>query len=163
MKHVVSFVVLAAVTLSAFLVSPSSAADLAINPNTVFFSSNAKYTHGTAGASIAIGDLVYLDVTDNKWKLADANLSLAASKVQGVASTAAVSGQRVYICYEDPGFNCGQFTGGGTVFVLSTNPGKIAPSADIVSGMYVSVVGVGTTNSGATMNFKITRCDTLKP
>lgn len=42
-------------------------------------SATSKYTGltrtGTAGASLAFGDLVYLDPTDSKWELADANIA----------------------------------------------------------------------------------------
>ncbi len=42
-------------------------------------SADGKYTGitrtGTAGATLAFGDLVYLDPTDSKWELADANIA----------------------------------------------------------------------------------------
>jgi len=45
-------------------------------------SADGKYTgeiiNGTAGATLAFGDLVYLDPTDSRWELADANVITAA-------------------------------------------------------------------------------------
>jgi hypothetical protein len=45
-------------------------------------SADGKYTGltitGTAGAALAFGDLIYLDPTDSKWELADANAASAA-------------------------------------------------------------------------------------
>jgi hypothetical protein len=45
-------------------------------------SADGKYTGttvtGTAGATLAFGDLVYLDPTDSRWELADANSAAAA-------------------------------------------------------------------------------------
>lgn len=61
--------------------------DITLGENTAValdpeLSADGKYTGitrtGTAGATLAFGDLVYLDPTDSKWELADANIAAGA-------------------------------------------------------------------------------------
>lgn len=62
-------------------------------------SADGKYTGititGTAGATLAFGDLIYLDPTDSRWELADANAAAAADGdargVLGICVLAATS------------------------------------------------------------------------
>ena len=162
MKNFFSIVVLAC----AFAFS-ARAVDVSIDTSQIRFSTNAKYTHGTAGATIAQGDLVFLDATDNKWKLADAVSvgGLATAKVAGMATTSAVSGQRVYVCTEDPNLtlNSGAIAA-GTIYILSSTAGKIAPSVDGTTSGYIggaiNVVGVGL--SATQLSFKIVRSDVVR-
>lgn len=60
---------------------------------------NGIATTGLAGATLAIGDVIYLSDTDGRWELADANSTTAqANRARGVAiSTAANDGDAVII------------------------------------------------------------------
>ena len=127
-------------------------AEISITPANVAPGSDADYYRGIAGGAITAGMVVYLDETDNKLKPADANLSLEAAEVKGVALHAASAEQPLKIQ------TAGEITIGGTV-VLSTiyilgagGSGGIAPAADLASGWYTSVLGVASSASKLRLN-----------
>lgn len=99
------------------------------------------------GATVTAGQAVYLDTSDNEWKLADANLSAAASKLGGIAMNGGSDGQPAAVAIGgtiDPGFTVTV----GEIYVLgATAAGDINPVADLASGWYVNIVGVGITAS----------------
>jgi hypothetical protein len=102
-------------------------------------------TTGIAGVAITAGQLLYLDstATPPNMKLADANLSLAAATVLGVALHAASIGQP--ILYQTAGdINMGAVLIVGGVYVLSATDaaGAFALVADLAAGWYPTVVGI---------------------
>lgn len=104
----------------------------------------AEFEDGKAGATLTAGQLVYLDTTTNTYKLADANASAVTPVIRGVTMNGGASGQYIRIQRK------GRYTVGGTVvvgtiYVASGTAGGIAPSTDLVSGWYTSVLGVGVT------------------
>jgi len=105
---------------------------------------------GTAGASITQGMPIYEDAGDsNKLKPAD-NSSAAKANVRGIALNAAENGQPVLYVKSgeyDPGFT----PTAGTVYVVSSNAGKICAMADLASTNYVTVIGVGKDANTLTM------------
>jgi hypothetical protein len=129
-------------------------ADLTITAANVATSTGAQTSDGTAGATLTQGDVVYQDAADsNKWKRADANLSLAGSTAIGIALNAAENNQPVRI--ETIGdINVGATLAVGTVYVLSATAGKIAPSTDLVTGWFTFVIGIGKTAAIMTMVMK---------
>ena len=118
-------------------------ADVAITAANVAKVSGSTTTDtGIAGATITAGQLVYLDSGTNTIKLADSNLSQAAANTIGIALHGSLSGQPIQYAIG------GDITIGGTVtvagvYVTSANAGGLAPVADLVSGMYTKVIGVG--------------------
>lgn len=57
---------------------------------------NRVVVSGTAGATVAAGEVVYLDETDNEWKLADASAAATADNVQlGIAQGAGTDGAAI--------------------------------------------------------------------
>ena len=117
-------------------------AEVSITAANVVPGSDAEFYRGLAGATVTAGMAVYLDEMTNTLKLADANLSLEAAEVKGIALHAASSGQPLKIQ------TAGELTIGGTV-VLSTiyilgagGSGGVAPAADLASGWYTSILGV---------------------
>lgn len=99
-----------------------------------------------AGATIAAGDSVYEDV-NGKWQLADANgVSAAMAQVAGIAVGGGALDQEVTVITGGkltlPTSGVGTTMVKGSVYVLSSNPGKIAPAADLVAGHNVTVLGV---------------------
>lgn len=132
--------ILAVLTLVACL---APAADVTITATSVVPGSNAQYRYGVAGAAITAGQLVYLDVTTNTWKLSDANLSATASDVDGIAINSAASGAPVTIVTQDDDLTLGGTTAEGTIYILSATAGGIAPAADLTTGWYAVVVALG--------------------
>lgn len=122
-------------------------AEVSITPASVVPGADAEFYRGLAGATITAGMAVYLDAITNKLKMADANLSIEAAEVKGIATHAASDGQPLKIQTD------GEITIGGTV-VLATiyilgagGSGGIAPAADLTTGWYTSVLGVASSAS----------------
>ena len=59
-------------------------ADITITAANVVASAGARIEHGTAGATVTAGQIVFLDsTTTGKWQLADADAATAAARGQG--------------------------------------------------------------------------------
>jgi hypothetical protein len=119
-------------------------ADLTITAANVLAGSGAKKVAGTAGATITAGQVVYLDSADGEYKLADNDSATAAVRsVAGIALHAALDGQPLTILTGGP-ITIGATTAVGVVYCLSSTPGGICPSADIATGDYNTIIGIGT-------------------
>lgn len=134
--------------LSAFAVV-SHAADLTITAANVVPSNNAVVRYATAGATIAAGQLIYLDAADldvnnfGKAKLSDANGAVALRVVEGMAVNSASAGQRVSYVSHDPALviaASGLTT--NMVLISSATAGGVAPVADLTTGWYLHAVAV---------------------
>jgi hypothetical protein len=117
-------------------------ADITITAASVLPGSNAAVVHGTAGATITAGQVVYQAANDKKWKLADNDSATAEIRIAtGIALNGASDGQPIAVQ------KSGDITIGGTLtagvsYFLSSTPGGIAPYADIASGDYVCLLGM---------------------
>ena len=126
-------------------------ADITITAANVALVSGGGSLTGTSGVNITAGQSVYKDSTDsNKIKLADADASASAVSV-GIALHGSLTGQP--ITYQ----NTGSITIGGTVVVgevyfVSPTAGGIAPDADIITGKYRSLLGIGTSATVIKLN-----------
>jgi hypothetical protein len=118
-------------------------ADLSVTAASVAPGSNAVYTTEIAGAAITAGQAVYLDPTDGKVKLADANSATASVRtVSGIAISGAANGSPV-IVQRSGDITIGASTTAGVIYCLSGTAGGIMPAADIATGIYVGIIGVG--------------------
>lgn len=130
-------------------------ADITITAASVVPSSGATKIPGTAGATIAAGELVYKDAADSKYKLADGNSGTSGVRaVEGIAANSASAGQPISIITNDPDLAVG--THGVTIgepLFLSNTPGKIMPYADIAAGNYTACVAMAKTST--TISFKV--------
>lgn len=115
-------------------------ADITITASAVLAASTATVENGTAGASVTAGQTVYLSPTTGKYELADADGAADLRRPRGIALHAAASGQPLRI------ITAGDLTmdglTAGVVYFQSPNPGGIAPRADVLTGDYVTVLGV---------------------
>lgn len=157
MKSLFSKLLLSVCLLSASL---ASATDLSITAANVTPSVNAVIRDGIAGAAITAGQPLYRDPTDSyKLKLADANSATAAVRTMcGIAINSGASGTRVNYVVSDPALVIGATVANGTVYVLSATAGGIAPLADLTTGWYAFIIGLGT--STTTVAF---RADLVNP
>lgn len=102
----------------------------------------------TFGATVTAGQAVYEDASDSRHcKLAEAdNASGAAvAACTGIALNGGADGQPGTIATDgeyDPGFTATE----GETYVLSATPGGIAPITDLVTGDYVTILGIGNSN-----------------
>lgn len=121
-------------------------ADITVTAANVKIGTSATTTLRTVlyGDTITQGQPVYSDTTDSdKYKRADADV-LATAVAAGVALTPGVSGDYGVIVTDGP-FVPGATLTVGATYVVSTNPGGIAPIADLASGDFTTILGVATT------------------
>lgn len=117
--------------------------DISVTDANVLASSVAQVQRAIAGAAVERGQPIYLDSADGySAKPADADAATTAVAV-GIALNQADDGQPVDYVVEDPSFTPGGTTVPGTIYCVSTNAGGIAPWADLASGDFVTVLGVG--------------------
>ena len=127
------------------------AADISITAANVVPATGYRFEDGTAGATITAGQLLYKDSGDsNKFKLVDNDASATAS-VYGIALNGAASGQPIRV-QTDGTITIGGTVAVGTIYVSSSNAGGIAPSTDLASGDYTSVVGIALTTGTISMS-----------
>ncbi len=125
-------------------------ADLSVTAGSVIPGTGAQYERATSGATITAGQLLYKDTSDsNKAKLADCDAE-ASAVLWGVAMNGASSGQKVTIQTAGD-FNPGATATIGEVYVVSSTAGGIAPIGDLLTGDYVTILGVATTASNISM------------
>lgn len=102
---------------------------------------------GIAGEAIDAGEVCYVDTSDsNKLKLMDANVSVAAGTVWGVAICSAGTGQRMWMAVGKSQLTLATsaISGAtvGNVIVVSETAGKMAPASDLASSTNLYYVGV---------------------
>lgn len=109
-----------------------------ITPGTTTGYTPVKQT-GTAGETITAGQSVYLLSSDSKLYKADANASSASAAAVGIALHAALAGQP--LTYISSGaLNFGAILTAGLYYVVSATAGGIAPTADLASGWYSTLL-----------------------
>lgn len=99
----------------------------------------------TVQVAVAVtqGQVGYLDTTESKYRLADADLSSAAASAAGIFLTpAAIDGYAV-IATIGP-VDVGATLTVGETYVVSGTAGGIAPIADLATGDYVTILGIAT-------------------
>ena len=118
-------------------------ADISVTAANVVPGSEAIYVDGTAGETITAGMTCYLG-TDSKYYKADNNDTAAKAVVKGIALNGASLNQPIRI-QTGGTITIGATVAVGTIYVQSTTAGGIAPSADLATGNYVTILGVATT------------------
>ena len=127
----------------------SFAADVSVTATSVRVSADATVLPGTFGETITAGQVVYQSTTDARYYLADVNAS-GKTLIAGIAINGGAAGQPALICSEDPNFTPGfTLTMATPVYVASATPGGIAPSADITTGWFGTVLMVAKTTTTA--------------
>jgi len=106
----------------------------------------------TYGATVSAGQTVYLDTTDNEYKLAGAT-STTLAKVKGVAITPGVDGGEGYIATDGSIILVGTTMGVGEHYVASATAGGIAPEADLTTGNICT--DIGRASSATTLRLSI--------
>ncbi len=128
-------------------------ADLTQTPANVRAESDAVMFFGSAGATIAPGQPVYLDSAAGTYKLADADAA-ATADVKGIAVNYADSGDTLVIC-QSGSMDIGATLVTGVIYVVSNTAGNIMPSADLTSGEFSSILGIATTTSKLKLGLQV--------
>ena len=120
-------------------------ADITIGAAAVAAGTGAVRGSGTAGATITQGQVVYYDDSTGTYKLAHTETSAATANVKGISLNSCSSTQPLDFVTNGPITlsAAGPLTV-GTIYVLSVS-GGIAPSTDLASNDWVTVLGVATT------------------
>lgn len=124
-------------------------ADLTITAANVNKGTGARVREIPAGATITPGQAVYENSADGfAGALADADVS-ASARCAGIALTGGYDNGTMLIQYD--GTIDGMGATEGVVYVVSATAGGVAPVADLTTGDYVTVLGVGNSNGGIDM------------
>jgi len=115
--------------------------DLTITAASVQPTSSTKRLTKIAGAAITAGQSVYVDASD-LLQLADCDASATTAAATGISLANVAAGQPC--SYATTGdLDMGSIITAGEIYVLSGTAGGIAPEADLASGDYVTILGVG--------------------
>ena len=118
-------------------------ADVTVTAANVAKGTDNTFRDVISGDTITAGQPVYLDASDsNKAKRADSNVNQAGAAAVGVALHAALSGQPLRVITGGT-FTPGFTTALGVIYCVSSTVGGIAPSADMTTGDYVTVLMIG--------------------
>ncbi len=128
--------------------------DIVQTPANVIHVSGGGIEDLLAGETLVAGDACYKKTSDSRaWK-ADANDTAAKAVLRGIALGGAAAGQPVRLA-KSGDLNPGGTVVVGEIYLVSSNVGKFAPEAEITSGMYVTVIGVGETASNIKLGIKV--------
>lgn len=121
--------------------------DLSITAANVVAGGGARLAHGTAGATITAGQVVYRDPTTGKYMLADNDSATAAAiDAAGIALNGAADKQPLAVATRGP-VTIGATLTAGTDYWLSSTAGGICPRADLGAGDTAVLIGVATSTS----------------
>ncbi len=130
--------------------------DIAVTPAQVQPTDGQPTMTRIAGEDIDAGETMYLNATDDKWYLGDADDTEAKAAVKAIALNTGAAGQAVEGQTDGPcTVGAGAALTVGEIYVQSGTPGKIAPEGDLASSDYVTVLGVGKTASVLDLNIHV--------
>jgi hypothetical protein len=116
---------------------------------------NAQTQRVTLGATVTQGMCVYLDTSDNEYKIADCTTSPTTAAVVGIALSAGADGQPGVI-QTDGYVTFGADLTANTIYVLSTG-GMLAPAADFSAVTdYLTVVGCAVSTTSLKLGINAT-------
>lgn len=116
-------------------------ADLSITAASVIAAANATIEHGLAGATVTAGQVVYLDPTDSRLKLADNDSATAVVRdPRGITLNGASNGQPLAIARSGD-VTLGAALIAGLAYYLSGTPGGLAVVGDVTSGDDPIIIG----------------------
>lgn len=118
-------------------------ADITITATSVAKGTSAVIENKFAGATITAGQSLYLDSADGLVKLFDANSATAAARsLYGIALNGGSTGQPIAV-QRGGTITIGGTATAGVVYVGSATAGGICPAADLTTGHYTNIVGIG--------------------
>jgi membrane-bound inhibitor of C-type lysozyme len=124
-------------------------ANLTITAANVIQGSGAVTSTGVAGVSITAGQSVYLDTTDSKYKLADADLAASVNEA-AIALHAAALDQPLTV-QTGGTLAIGATVAVGTAYYVSATAGSICLESDLASGDFPYLLGYATAAGTITM------------
>ena len=120
--------------------------DLVITPADVQRGAGAITKQVSALSAVTAGQVVYKDSTTSNRAPVDADGAADMRVVEGIALGGAAADQP-FIVQTDGDIELGSIITVGEIYVLSDTAGGIMPAADLEAGDYVSIIGVGISNT----------------
>lgn len=136
MKHLLSLALLFLLTGATF------AADYTVTTASVVCSDEAVIRRKFAAVTITTGKAVAVKV-DGTLDLYDANGATPLNVFKGIALNTGGAGQPVDYVESDPEFTPGFTIAAGAIVIGSATAGGLAPAADLATGWYLTIIGVG--------------------
>ena len=124
-------------------------ANLTITAANVIQGSGAVTSTGIAGVAVTAGQSVYLDTTDSKYKLADADASASVNE-SAIALHAAAADQPLTV-QTGGTLAIGATIAIGSAYYVSTTAGSICLESDLSSGDFPYLLGYATAAGTITM------------
>jgi hypothetical protein len=111
------------------------------------------------GATISAGQAVYLDTADNKYKLADNNLSAVAARARGIAMTPGVDNGQGMIATNGSIILVGTTMAVGETYYAGATAGEIIPDADLTTGNRVTRLGTAASATQLDLDVRATEIE----
>jgi hypothetical protein len=124
-------------------------------PSAIRATSTTKTRVVQYGATVSLGNPLYLDTTDNKSKLADANASATTANAYCIALTPGIDGSYGLVAIGGSVELIGSTLAVG-VYVLGSTAGSIVPEADLTTGDYLTQIGLATSTTSLLLDFQVT-------
>lgn len=135
--------------------------DISITAASVIPSSNAQTVRKSAASTITAGQVLYL-LAAGTVAPADANGASPLMNVYGIAANGGAVGQLITVIKSDPALVIGAtLVIGDTLWLSATAGGITSTAADIVTGMFVTALGVAISTTA--FNFNPTAAGAAKP
>ena len=117
---------------------------------------NTVSRHVVYGSTVVPGNLLYLDTTDNKYKLADADVSETTAGASAIAVTPGSDTDNGIVITSGSVILVGATLTIGGAYVVSATAGAIAPEADLTTNDYVTRIGTAATTTRLDLTFTAT-------
>lgn len=123
-------------------------ADLTQTPaNVAIGSSVSRVRPVQVAEAVTQGEPGYFDATTGKYRKTDADAAEDAARAAGIFLTPAAIDGFALLAESGSVLNLGATLVVGETYVVSANPGKIAPVSDVATGWYVTILGVASSTS----------------
>lgn len=123
----------------------------AVRPTANTVSSKVLY-----GATVAAGNPLYFDSTDNEHKLADNNASATTAAAKGIAITPGVDAGYGYMATAGSIILVGTTMAVGETYYVGATAGEIVPDSDLSTGMNVTRLGTAETTTQLKLDISAT-------
>jgi len=140
-RSLLSFALVLVIGLG-FTAPPARATDYSVTATSVLASSSATTSRGTAGTSITAGQSL-AKAADGTLVLFDANAAAPANVFLGISLSGGATGQPIFYVTADTSFTPGFTVAAGAIVIGSSTAGGLCPAADLATGHYLTIVGVG--------------------
>lgn len=134
-------------------------ADLTITPANVALAGSTTGAGPTVvqyGEAVTQGEPLYINSSDGKYYLADADASATAAEATKLAMTPGGADDYGIVAGAEMEVDLGATLTVGTTYVVSATAGGIAPIADLTTGDYTCIIGTAETASKIKLKFIFT-------